>query len=225
MGLVFQSSRVFASRVTALRSFASERTIRRAMHNAGIGQRFLADRRAFLPYGTVASFIDHVARDLGDPCIGARTGSMFLQQFPASVRRYISSAPTLREAVARSAEVLLATNSGATLRLSAHGDNAAIDYDSALGHAMGSAQLEQAIIAMMIDLFRRFHGEHWTPVRVEIPQAEAGLARGIGAFFGQDLEGCPSDPLESAPRPGLFRRFDVGVRRSHGSSTGWTYTD
>jgi AraC-like DNA-binding protein len=153
--------------VALLDAAASPLVVDRGLRAAGLSRKMLRGKRGFLPYTVEAVLVEHVARALGDPLLGARLGGSYDYGAYDAYARYVLGAGTLRAALERGARAFPLIHPGCEVVLRAQGEHLLVGRTSGMGSLVGAQHLDDAALPIIGQLLGHFLGPDWRPDWVE----------------------------------------------------------
>ena len=111
--------------------------------------------------------MEHVARALGDPLLGARLGGVYDYGAYDAYARYMLGAGTLRAALDRGARAFPLIHPGCEVILRMTGEHLLVGRTSGLGSVVGGRHLDDAALPIIGQLLGHFLGPDWRPDWVE----------------------------------------------------------
>lgn len=176
------------SHAVALRADASSPVmVDRALRAAGLSRKMLDGQTGFLPYSVEAVLVEHVARALGDPLLGARLGSSYDYRAHDAYARHVLGAPDLRCALDRGARAFALIHPGCKVVLRTAGDHLRVGRTSGLGGVVGARHLDDAALPIIGQPLGHFLGPDWRPDWVETVAASPRHADAIADLFGMPV--------------------------------------
>ena len=157
----------FAHALDLLDRFATPAVVDRALRAAGLNRKVLEQGEGYLPYALEAVVVEHVARSLGDPDLGARLAQDFDYAVYDAYARYVLGAKDLGSALARGSEAFSITHPGSEIVLREDDGHVLVGRKSALTHVIGHRHLDDGAILIIGRVVRHFLGPEWRPAWVE----------------------------------------------------------
>lgn len=181
---------ISAKALGALPQFAlgelGEKGLARALDNACLPYQFLDRRDGYITEASLASFIADVARQVGHENLGLLFEPILTVRDYGLWGGYVLSAPTLRQALYRSIEVI---------SLHASNDRVWIEYDEEFvrfsyqfglrGH-FGYQNIAFAAIAVVMSIPKYYIGSNWQAAGLELD-----FAKPAGSLEIEETYGCP----------------------------------
>jgi AraC-like DNA-binding protein len=157
----------FAQVIDLLDNVASPVVVNRALAASDVSRRLLSQTQGFIPYRLEASVLEHVARSVGDPYLGARAAPQFDYDAYATYARYVLSANTLGAALTRGRAAFPMIQPGGEIVLNETKDHLLAGRRSRLGTVLGHHHLDDGALFILIGVIQHFLGSDWRPVWVE----------------------------------------------------------
>ena len=157
----------FAQVIDLLDKVASPKAVNRALAASDISRRLLSRTQGFIPYRLEASVVEHVARSIGDPYLGARAAPQFDYEAYATYARYVLGASTLGAALARGSKAFPMIQPGGEIVLSETADHLLVGRKSRINTVLGHHHLDDGALFILIRVIRHFLGQDWRPAWVE----------------------------------------------------------
>ena len=154
--------------VELLDGAASPAVVDRGLRAAGLTRKMLHGRPGFLPYIVEAILVEHVARALGDPLLGARLGASYDYGAYDAYARYVLGAKDLRTALDRGARAFPLIHPGCEVVLRRQGEHLLAGRTSGLGSVLGVRHLDDGSLTIIGQLVGHFLGPDWLPDWVEV---------------------------------------------------------
>lgn len=163
-----------------------------------------------LPLAEQFKVLQSAARETGDPFFGARLGQLVRIEQLSAFGKWVSEAPDIGGAIARSnAGLNRYLQTGTNLALTLNGPRARWSIEFLDPGFNGRFHNELLGISYLIDVFRSFLGRRWHPYLVRITGTTGNQAAPLEEIFGAPvLAGCAIPAIEfptallTASRPG-----------------------
>jgi AraC-like DNA-binding protein len=156
----------FAHVIGLLDEVASPTVVNRALEAADITRSLLSETRVFIPYRLEASVLEHVARSIGDPYLGARVAPQFDYRAYAAYARYVLSAHDLGTALKRGRGAFPLIQLGGEIVLQELEDHLLVGRRSKISSVVGHHHLDDGGLFIFVGLIRHFLGPDWRPTWV-----------------------------------------------------------
>jgi len=156
----------FAHVIDLLDNVAYPVVVNRALEAADITRSQLSETRGFIPYRLEASVIEHVARSVGDPYLGARIAPQFEYSAYAAYARYVLCARDLDTALKRGRDAFPLIHVGGEIVLQEAGGHLLAGRRSSISSFVGHHHLDDGGLFIFVRLIRHFLGAEWRPAWV-----------------------------------------------------------
>jgi AraC-like DNA-binding protein len=156
----------FAHLIDLLDEVASPTVVNRALEAADITRSLVSETRGFVPYRLEAGVIEHVARSIGDPYLGARIAPQFEYSAYAAYARYVLCARDLGTALKRGRDAFPLIQVGSEIVLQEDGDLLLAGRRSRISNVVGHHHLDDGGLFIFVRLIRHFLGAEWRPAWV-----------------------------------------------------------
>lgn len=189
--------------VDMLDEVSSPSVVNRALEASGITRSLLTDFSGFIPYRLEAQVVEHVARAIGDPYLGARAAPEFDYSAYAAYARYVLSARDLGTALARGRKTFRLIQPGGEIVLKQADGHLLVGRRSRLGTAVGHHHLDDAALFIIIRVIRHFLGPQWRPAWVEATGKSDGRLPYLEDRIGAPVRGTSGIPMVALPEQAL----------------------
>jgi AraC-like DNA-binding protein len=199
-----------------VRERAGEMALERMLGAVDLPLTILDRPNARLPLRDMAAVFERAASLLDDPLLGLEVGRAMQPEDYGVWVRYAAAAPTLGQGLARLCRAVRYYQSADSVRGELHGDLARIAYyqlgipgDQARHHA-------DHVLMPMIGFARRFLGQDWRPLWMEVPYRATGGAKDLADRIGIDVR---------YDRPGLGMVLDRALLDTPGRNAAPDFTE
>jgi AraC-like DNA-binding protein len=188
-------------------------SVRRVFRRAELPMAASDEPDLLIPLRDQLRVVEYASREIGDTAFAGRLSLTGGVECLGSFGTHVLAAPRLDCAIARCNRHI-----GSMLQTSTHlelvREGSAVKWTYGLTDSItvGRAANEQLALGYMVDLIRRFLGESWAPMRVELSALRAGDAGSI-----RDLFGCEAVPGRSAAAV-VFASTCLGARSRSSAS-------
>lgn len=176
-----------------VRTEFGERLLRRACRAALLDIEVIEDSDCFVPQLTMTTFVDAVARMVGEEHLGLKFAPYVTVAGYGRWGEYLLGASTLGSALRRASTTMSFHAKGDALSLEITGDTARISYTSAVSGLDGYSHVAFGTIGAIISLCRAYLPASWRPSGIEVD-----IAASRRSTISEDLFQCPV--LFDAPR-------------------------
>lgn len=161
----------FKQVIDLLEKVATPSVVDRALAASDLSRRLLSQTQGFIPYRLEASVVEHVARSLGDPHLGARVAPQFDYQAYAAYARYVLGARDLGAALKRGRMTFPLIQPGGEIVLQDAKAHVLLGRRSTVGTVIGHHHLDDGALFILIQVIRHFLGPDWRPAWVEVTRS------------------------------------------------------
>jgi AraC-like DNA-binding protein len=154
---------------------SSARVVDRALNSVGLNRNLIEGPPSYVPHDIAPALVAFVESRIREPHFGWIGGEMFDFWGYGPYAEYVLDAVTLKTALHRAAIGLPYLYPSATHTLRAEGDATVLQYNTYLPQSPGLRHMQEALPQLMIGLVRRFAGNDWSPLWIELPESDVLL--------------------------------------------------
>lgn len=189
--------------VEMLDEIASPSVVTKALEASNISRSLLTAPSGFIPYRLEAQVVEHVARAIGDPFLGARAAPKFDYSAYAAYARYVLSARDLGTALARGRKTFPLIQPGGEIVLKQADGHVLAGRLSRIGTTIGHHHLDDGALFIIIRVIRHFLGAHWRPAWVEATGKTDARLLYLEDRIGAPVRGASKMPMVALPEQAL----------------------
>ncbi|WP_186437355.1 AraC family transcriptional regulator [Ruegeria atlantica] len=138
----------------------------RALTNAGLPHDFVNEQDGYIPKHSLATFIDEVARALGDGQIGLMWAPALTVADYGAWGRYVLGAPTLGAALERARRAMPLHSSTDRTFFRMQGNLVGYEYRFGLKDHAAYPSIAFSALGSVLSIFRHFLGAAWKPHKI-----------------------------------------------------------
>jgi AraC-like DNA-binding protein len=158
--------------------------VERVFRSEGVPLGLVQDQNGKLPLHILMALIERSAREAGDTLFGLRLGAAMRPEDFGPVVKYMVAAPDLRTLLRRSMRAVAYQQSGTEFSLESWEGVARWGYRVVEPISLGRRHHADHILMPMLAGLRRYLGQTWLPISIEVEYGRPQHWRELEQYFG-----------------------------------------